>query len=344
MQGSSKPVVEPVQKLLKRMSTDPEIGEQLRRAGEQEKLREKLRTQAHLKRLFAHHPETILSETRKAIEGLTHIIAQVLGQRGVKADWFNDVTEDSKGTSIIASPVTYLQRALEIADSLSPERDKLDGVMAKDPVIQEAAKALKLADLAESGKIKDPTACERILNTARESERQRRAHVLRKYQLELLAVWGYELKLMRLRKEVLGLESAILYKLRGAILESIQELVKIAETPETEDILSQARAIRMQSAYDPKTDDSEPANLEQVQKMRSTAQTNEKQMVERLENNEATIEQLVEIENELLQLLPSLNAKAEWKPVHRPVKKSGFATGAGVKVKHRGRMAIQRDR
>ena len=344
MTGSNDPIVEPVGKLLNRMGKDPEIGEQLRRAGEQELLREKLRKQAHLKRLFAHHPETILSETRKSIEGLTHVIAQVFGQRGITPDWFDDITESSKSSSIIASPVTYLERSFEIAVALSPERDKLDSIMAKDPVIQETAKAIKLAELAHAGKIKDATARDRIIHTARESERQRRAHIVRKYQLELLSVWGYELKLMRLRKEVLELESAIIYKLRGAIIGSIEELAKIAESPETEEILAQAKAMRMQAAYDSKGDDSEPANIEQVQRMRAKAQENEKSMVDRLEKNEQTIGELIDIENDLLQLLPTLNAKAEWKPVHRPVQKTGYGKGPGVKVKHKGRMAIQHGR
>ncbi len=343
MTDAPKEVVVPTNKLIREMNKNPEVADQLRRAGEQEVFREKLKQNAHLKRFFSHHPETIIAETRESISDLSHTIARVLGQRGVKADWFNDVTVNSKAEEVLIAPTTYLRKALEIADELSPERDKLDGLMSKDPVIIEAAKIARLATLAKEGKLPDPTARDRILTTAIETERNRRAHIARKYELELLNVWGRELKLMRLRQEVLELENIMMLKLRSAVLDSISELAKIAETPEAEELLEQAKALRTQASFDANKHDNEPVNLDQVQTMRNAVQEGEKHLVKRIEKNEETIEKIMDIEKELLGLLPTLNAKAEWKPVHRAAKKSGYSSGPGASIKHRGRMAI-RDR
>ncbi len=342
MNAKEDQVVVPVAKLLDTMGKDPSIAEQLRRAGEQESIRKKLRENAHLKRLFAHHPETILHETRMTISNLTHVIAQVLGQRGVGADWFGDVTDCPSAQEVVSSPVTYLRKAMEIAAELSPERDKLDALMAKDPVIIETAKVSKLAEMAKAGKITDAQAKQRILRTSLNAEKNRRTHIVRKYELELMAVWGRELQLIKLRREVLDLESAILYKLRSSLVESIAELVKIAETPEAEELLEQARTLRMQASLDERTADDEPTNLAQIQEMRGKVQESEDEVSGRLETNEETIRQLVEMEQELLQLMPTIAARHEWKPVHRPAKKSAYSTGAGPKVKHRGRMVSRR--
>lgn len=343
MSGTEEKVIEPIQKLIKKMSEDAAIAEQLRRAGEQEVFRKKLQQFAHLKRLFSHHPETILAETRETIAHLSGVISQALAQRGIRSDWFRDITQGSSAEEVVSSPIVYLRKAIEIAEQLSPERDKLDSIMAKDPVMVEFAKAIKLAELAKAGKISDPTARERIINTAAEAEKNRKAHIARKYELELLAVWGPELKLLRLRREVLELESAIICKLHGAVIDSIAELVKIAESPDAAEILEQAKTLRMQASFEKDGYDAEPTNLEQVQKIRTATEKSAVTLTERIEKNEETIKQLIDLENELLQLLPTLNARAEWKPVHRPVQKSGYSAGPGpAKIKHRGRMVTRK--
>jgi len=276
-----------------KINENPVWAARLDMAASLERRRKFQRLYNNIRRFLKNHPDFLSARLRAAVAGCFDAIEQLVSQRG---------TDPAEIEEYLEQPLIFLRKGAAVAIELSEAEDTITTKKSKDNVLTLYETLTIRLRKAETDKNEEQ---KKKIRIALDSIRPQAKRRMRALEPDYIVSLTNRLRILRLEQDAQKLQEEILRQLSSHIRDSVKELAECLEDEKvTKEILSELSGVKPVIDYSsPEEKDEPPPNVETIRKEIGKEQTRLNETVKRIDACKASILELKEIENAVIETL-----------------------------------------